>query len=165
MLRRKRWEPCRESQGGRAVKSQTALRRFEVFLAEKKLRLTLQRKDILELAWSTHDHFSADEMAEWTRKTVSRPSRATVYRTLCLLVEGGFLSSVDRGRSGVLYEHILGHSHHDHMVCLNCGKIIEFRCQEIEDLQEREAAKHHFRLVRHTLLLEGMCGTCPKKRA
>ena len=147
------------------MRAQAALRRFEGFLAEQKLRLTRQRKEILELAWSTHDHFSADEMADWTRKTDSHPSRATVYRTLCLLVEGGFLSSVDRGRSGVLYEHILGHSHHDHMVCLSCGKIIEFRCQEIEDLQEREAAKHHFQLERHTLLLEGTCGACRKKRA
>ena len=147
------------------MRPQAALRRLERFLAEKKLRLTRQRKEILELAWSTHDHFSADEMAEWTRKTDSRPSRATVYRTLRLLVEGGFLSAVDRGRSGVLYEHILGHSHHDHMVCLSCGRIIEFRCQEIEDLQEREAAKHHFRLEHHTLLLEGSCTVCLKERA
>ena len=147
------------------MRTEAALRRFEDFLRENGLRLTRQRAEILELAWSTHDHFSADEMARWARRRGSKSSRATVYRTLCLLVDGGFLASVDRGRNGVLYEHILGHSHHDHMVCLSCGKIIEFRCQEIEDLQEREAAKNYFQIVRHTLLLEGHCGSCAREKS
>lgn len=137
-----------------------ALKRFEDFLREKRLRMTSQRKAILMLAWDTHEHFSADEVLGWVREQDAAASRATVYRTLALLVEGGFLASLTDARGMTLYEHILGHSHHDHMVCLDCGRIIEFRNAVIEAQQEEVARKHRFTLVRHELRLEGYCGTC-----
>lgn len=137
-----------------------ALKRFEEFLREKRLRMTSQRKAILLLAWDTHEHFSADEIFGWVKSQDATASRATVYRTLSLLVEGGFLAGFQDGRGMTLYEHILGHTHHDHMVCLRCGRIIEFRNKLIEEQQEAIAAKHRFQLVRHELRLEGYCPQC-----
>lgn len=142
------------------MKPEKALQRFEQFLRTRELRMTDQRREILLLAWGTHEHFTADAMVEWARARDASVSRATVYRTLSLLVEGGFLATIERGHGQTLYEHILGHSHHDHMVCVTCGRILEFRSEEIERLQDEVAARHHFRLLRHTLRLEGECSRC-----
>lgn len=142
------------------MKPEKALQRFEQFLRTRKLRMTAQRRAILLLAWGTHEHFTAEAMDAWVRARDASVSRATVYRTLGLLVEGGFLATIDRGHGQTLYEHILGHSHHDHMLCLDCGRILEFRSEEIERLQEEMAARHHFKLLRHTLRLEGRCARC-----
>lgn len=145
------------------MKPESALKRFTAFLRDKGLRLTAPRQEILLMAWSTHDHFTAEQMVGWLQGADGRASRATVYRTLSLLVEGGFLSSMDNGQGKLLYEHILGHAHHDHMVCLGCARIIEFRSEEIEVLQEQLAAHHQFKLVDHTLRLEGYCSRCRRR--
>lgn len=137
-----------------------ALKRFETFLRGRALRMTNQRRVILELAWGTHEHFTAEDMYAWARKEDASVSRATVYRTLGLLVDGEFLATLDRGHGQTLYEHILGHRHHDHMVCLQCGKILEFLSEEIERLQEEVAAKQQFTITHHTLRLEGRCARC-----
>jgi len=142
------------------VKPESALKRFEEYLREQGHRVTDQRREVLLLAWSTHDHFTAEEMYTWVRKGGGRASRATVYRTLGMLVEGGFLSALDRGQGQVLYEHILGHRHHDHMICLACSKIIEFRNSEIEALQIAECEKHGFVMTDHALTLQGYCAGC-----
>lgn len=147
------------------MKPESALRRFEDFLRQKDLRVTQQRREVLLVAWSTHDHFTAEEMYSWVRKQGGQASRATVYRTLGLLVEGGFLSALERGQGQILYEHILGHQHHDHMICLACGKIIEFRNGEIERLQEEECARNGFLMVHHSLTLEGYCAACRQRGA
>lgn len=137
-----------------------ALKRFEQFLRARELRMTSQRTAILELAWGTHEHFTAEDMYAWARARDASVSRATVYRTLGLMVDGGFLATLERGHGQTLYEHILGHRHHDHMVCLQCGAIIEFVNDEIERLQESVAAKHQFTITQHTLRLEGRCARC-----
>jgi len=146
------------------VNVETARRRFEAYLRERGLRVTRPRMEILELAWSTHRHFSAEELWGWVRERSSTTSRATVYRTLALLVEGGFLAPLDDRSGQMLYEHILGHSHHDHMICLGCGRILEFRNEAIEELQEEVAREHGFHLTGHTLTLEGYCRSCARRR-
>ena len=146
------------------MKPEAALRRFEETLRRKGLRVTQPRAEVLRLAWSTHGHFTAEELYGWAKAQGSKVSRATVYRTLSLLVEGGFLAALDSGQGQLLYEHILGHRHHDHMICLSCNKIIEFRCEEIERLQEQQAEQHRFELVSHTLTMEGYCARCARDR-
>lgn len=140
--------------------------KFEAFLKTKSLKLTSQREAIFERAFATHDHFTAETLHRWMcegddsrGKTVSR---ATVYRTLGLLEDAGFIGSLDTGRGELMYEHLLGHEHHDHLVCIECGKIEEFRNDVIEDLQEKVAEEHGFELVRHSLRLEGHCADCQK---
>jgi Fur family ferric uptake transcriptional regulator len=146
------------------VNKATIQRSFESFLKDRELKLTLQRRQIFERAFATHDHFSAEKLFSWLHAEQRNVSRATVYRTLSLLVEGGFLESLDTGQGELLYEHILGHRHHDHMVCLDCGKIEEFYDQRIEELQEEAARKKGFSLRSHNLRLFGVCVSCTKRR-
>jgi Fur family ferric uptake transcriptional regulator len=138
---------------------------FETFLRGRNLRLTRQREAILTAIYATHRHITADDLYDnLLRKgeTVSlRISRATVYRTLSLLTEGGFVQALDIGREhGTLYEHVLGHGHHDHMVCLTCGKIIEFSDDDLEAVQARAVKKHGFKASSHRLNVFGTCAAC-----
>jgi len=141
---------------------------FEAFLRKKDLRFTRQRQAILRVMYGTHKHVSADELYEMLQKDPRskdlRISRATVYRTLSLMEEGGFVEALDLGRDqGVLYEHTLGHRHHDHMICLDCGRIIEFRHEGIEELQDRVVAEHGFEMSSHSLKILGTCRRCQAK--
>ena len=145
-------------------------RRFESFLRGKTLRLTRQRAEILRAIYATHKHVSADDLYELLRKgEATRPlriSRATVYRTLALLEEGGFVERLEvPTQHGTLYEHTLGHSHHDHMVCLTCGRIIEFADERLEALQDEVVATHGFLASSHRLNVYGTCGSCQKNAA
>ncbi len=140
-------------------------RKFEDFLRSRDLRLTKQREAILEAIYATHKHVSADDLYDRLqrdeRSKSLRISRATVYRTLSLLVDGGFIQALDIGRDhGTLYEHVLGHSHHDHMVCTECGKIIEFHDEELEIVQARAVERHGFLASSHRLNVFGTCRAC-----
>ena len=139
---------------------------FEDFLRRKSLKLTPQRDRIFNKAYATHEHFTAEMLYNWLREDAAGPrvSRATVYRTLALLVEGEFLDSLDTGQGELFYEHVLGHRHHDHMVCLDCGRIEEFLEEEIERLQREACERKGFTLVSHDLRLMGYCRACSRKR-
>lgn len=143
----------------------TIQRAFERFLKTRALKLTPQRRRIFERVFATHEHFSAERLYGWMRaEEGSRVSRATVYRTLSLLVEGGFLETLDTGQGELLYEHVLGHRHHDHLVCLDCGRIEEFSDERIEAFQREAAERKGFTLQYHNLRLFGICPVCSKKR-
>lgn len=146
--------------------NQAAIRNsFERFLKTRSLKLTSQRARIFDRAFATHEHFSAERLYGWLREEEGPAvSRATVYRTLALLVEGEFLESLDTGRGELVYEHVAGHRHHDHMVCVDCGKIEEFFDERIEELQEEACRKKGFTLVNHDLRLLGYCRQCARER-
>ena len=139
---------------------------FEQFLRARSLKLTPQRARIFDRAFETHEHFSAEGFYNWMQEGDGpKVSRATVYRTLSLLLEGGFIDSLDTGRGEVVYEHTLGHRHHDHMVCLECGRIEEFHDDRIEELQQAACSKRGFQLVSHDHRLLGYCKACKKSAA
>lgn len=139
----------------------TIERRFEEYLKHENLKMTPQRKRVFDKAFAVHEHFSVETMYEWL-KTEDGPdvSRATVYRTLEVLERGGFIEAVETGRGEVVYEHVAGHEHHDHMVCRVCGKIAEFQDEKIERLQRENAKKLGFIMTGHMLRLSGVCGNC-----
>jgi Fur family ferric uptake transcriptional regulator len=138
---------------------------FEEFLRGRSLKLTSQRERIFERAFATHEHFTAETLYSWMQEEEGpKVSRATVYRTLSLLVEGDFLESLDTGQGEMHYEHVLGHAHHDHMVCLDCGKIEEFVDERIEKLQKEAARAVGFVMVAHDLRLRGYCKACVGQR-
>lgn len=141
---------------------------FEKFLRTRGLRLTKQREAILKAIYATHDHISADglydELMDDEGWSALKISRATVYRTLSLLTEGGFIQSLDiGGGQGQLYEHVMGHEHHDHMVCLACRKIFEFHDEKLEELQEQVVKQHGFQASSHRLNVFGTCAKCLAK--
>jgi len=147
------------------VKHAAIRKAFEAFLQERSLKLTAQRERIFERAFATHEHFSAETLFLWLREEKGPPvSRATVYRTLALLVEGNFLESLDTGKGELVYEHVLGHRHHDHMVCVDCGRIEEFVDERIEQLQVEACERKGFRLLDHDLRLFGTCAACTRRR-
>lgn len=147
------------------MKHESIRKAFEEFLRARELKLTTQRERIFERAFSTHEHFSAEQLYDWLREEPgARVSRATVYRTIGLLAEGGFLGSLDTGRGELVYEHLLGHKHHDHMVCMECGRIEEFHDERIEALQHEACQRMGFVLVSHSHRLIGLCRACARKR-
>jgi Fur family transcriptional regulator, ferric uptake regulator len=142
-----------------------ALDRFREYLATQGLRLTRQRETVARALMDASDHLSADELAERLRG--EGVSKSTVYRTLQLLVEAGLADGQDYGDGRLYYELMVGRHHHDHLVCLSCGQLIEFQSPEIERLQDRVAESHDFDVVSHTHKLFGYCSRCrarPGKR-
>jgi len=146
------------------LKHALIVQRFEEYLRRNRLKLTPQRRRVFERAFATHEHFSAEQLYEWLRHEGgdARVSRATVYRTLDVLAKGGFVESLDTGRGELVYEHVLGHPHHDHMVCEACGRIEEFHDERIERLQLEAAEKKGFHVTGHVHRLTGLCRACAR---
>lgn len=133
---------------------------FRRALREQGLSCTNQRLKLAEIVFSHHQHFTADDLISWARKSIRGVGRVTVYRTLKVLVDAGLVEERPFRRDRVVYEHVIGHRHHDHMVCLSCGEIIEFSNPRIEDEQERSAKDHQFTIVHHNHTLFGYCTKC-----
>lgn len=136
----------------------------EAQLKKRGFRWTNQRALIVRAALSTHDHFTAEELLELCRKDDPKVSRATVYRTLSVLEDEGVVEGLETGDGGRRFEHVLGHEHHDHMVCLQCDKILEFRDDELERRQELAARRAGFEIQRHSLRIYGLCKDCRRRR-
>lgn len=134
----------------------------ENHLRQRGFRWTNQRALIVRMALGTHDHFTADELLLRCRAADPRVSRATVYRTLAVLEEAGFVEGLDTGDGGRRFEHVIGHDRHDHMVCDVCGRIFEFRDDEIERRQALAAKRIGFRVARQTLRIHGTCRRCQR---
>lgn len=134
----------------------------EAALRRRGFRWTLQRAAIVRTALQSHEHFTAEELLALCRRVDPKVSRATVYRTLAVLEEAGFVEGLDTGDGGRRFEHVLGHAHHDHMVCLGCGAIFEFRDDELEHRQELAAKRIGFRIERHSLRIHGHCRDCQR---
>jgi len=135
----------------------------EHHLHEKGLRRTGARRKILEAVFEGDGHFTAEDLLDRMRGHGVRVSRASVYRTLALLVEGGWVETREFQRGQLMYECMLGHRHHDHLICTRCGKIVEFENDEIERLQVEAARQHGFVLDSHSLRLFGRCSSCARK--
>jgi Fur family ferric uptake transcriptional regulator len=131
-------------------------------LQKSGLRWTSQRSLIVRTALSTHEHYTAEQLLELCRKVDPKVSRATVYRTLAVLEEAGFVEGLDTGDGGRRFEHVLNHEHHDHMVCVHCGAIHEFRDEELERRQEAAAKRAGFQIERHSLRIYGRCRDCQR---
>src|SRR5512133_759714 len=147
-----------------------AKRRFLEFLAKKNLRITAQRRAIVETAFSTRRHFTADELLAWSRQKDSSVSRATVYRTLPLLTESGLVREMDFGQDHKVYDpNYAQHPRHDHIVCEDCKKIVEFESDQLEQLESEISQRLGFSVSAHRLQISARCeelkrhGTCRKK--
>lgn len=136
---------------------------FRSFLKENGLTFTSARNAILMGIIAAEGHFDADELLDSLRKKGEKLSTATVYRTLPLFVKSGIIKETLRSRGRARYEHVWGHEHHDHLECIVCGTIIEFKDDELETLQNKVCGKHGFQPVEHRLGIRGICASCRKK--
>ena len=138
----------------------------EVFLKhiqKQGLKRTAQRDLILEVFLRTEGHLSGEDLYRLVRKQDPNVGQTTVYRTLRLLTDAGLAREVRFGDGRAHYEHNYKHQHHDHMICSECGKIIEFYSPELEAIQDAMAAKHRFALTSHLLRMIGICADCRRR--
>src|SRR5881396_4312489 len=135
-----------------------AKQRFLEFLDRKNLRVTAQRKVIIDTAFSTDQHFTADQLLAWSRQRDRSVSRATVYRTLPLLTESGLVREMDFGKDSKFYDpNYADHPHHSHIICLDCEKIVEFESERIEKLESEISHKLGFELKTQRLQISARC--------
>ena len=137
--------------------------RFQDFLKDQSLKLTSERIALVREIFSTHYHFEADELLGKMKEKDVKISRATVYRTLELLVKSGMVRRVHLGEDHYHYEHVSGNSHHDHLICTTCGGVIEFHDEELERLQMAICERKKFTPTFHNLQILGICDKCNRK--
>jgi Fur family ferric uptake transcriptional regulator len=130
---------------------------FSNYLKKKGLKITSQRMLVAEKIFSIHTHFTAESLQEELKDRRDEISKATIYRILSIMVEAGLLQEHNFGKDYKYYEHIIGHEHHDHIICIECGRIVEFMDDKIEDLQKKAAKDNGFSIVGHDLNIFGIC--------
>jgi Fur family transcriptional regulator, ferric uptake regulator len=138
--------------------------KFREYLATKGKRLTPERAVIVEEVFAGHEHFDADQLVDRLAPRRGGPtaSRSTVYRTLASLEEAGLLRKVARTNDRDVYEHDYGYPQHDHLICKQCGDLLEFRNEAISTLLEEIAAEYGFRMTGHRLEVYGRCQKCSR---
>jgi Fur family ferric uptake transcriptional regulator len=148
--------------------SLSPLERFEEYLQSRSMRMTQQRRFLLDHVFSRHQHFDADTLIDQLPSSGEQGhvSRPTVYRTLNELVDAGLLRKFQLGGRAV-YEHDYGYPQHDHLHCIECQKLIEFRSEELLELRSAVAREHRFQVTGHRLIISGICEECRriKRRA
>jgi len=153
-----------------AGEKSAAKKKFMAFLEQKNLRLTSQRQAIIDSVFSTEEHFTAEQLLDWSRHKDRSVSRATVYRTLPLLTESGLVREMDFGKDYKFYDpNYAEHPNHSHIICQDCEKIVEFESEKIVKLEDEISHKLGFSVKTQRLQITGSCdelkklGACKKK--
>src|SRR3954451_1958127 len=146
-----------------------AKKKFLAFLEGKALRVTLQRRAIINTVFETEEHFTADQLLEWSRKRDESVSRATVYRTLPLLTESGLVREMDFGKDYKFYDpNYAEHPHHNHIICEDCDKIVEFESEKLTQIESEITRRLGFSVQSHRFQITAQCeelkqrGTCAR---
>lgn len=137
--------------------------RFQELLQQQGLKLTSERTALVREIFAIHYHFEADELLFKMKEKNVKISRATVYRTLELLVKFNMVRRVHLGEDHYHYEHVSGNSHHDHLICTACGGVIEFHDEILESRQLEICEKKKFTPTFHNLQILGVCDPCRRK--
>jgi Fur family ferric uptake transcriptional regulator len=141
-----------------------AQKHFNTYLENKRIRHSLRRDEVLEVFIKCERHVTANELWGLVHKKHPTIGIATVYRTLKHITDAGIARVVEFGDGTVRYEHDYGHEHHDHLVCLHCGSYREISNARIENEQEKMANEQGFSLLKHKMILYGLCPKCVKQR-
>ena len=148
----------------------SAKEKFLSFLEHKNLRITSQRCAIVDTVFGTDQHFNAEQLLEWSRKVAESVSRATVYRTLPLLVESGLVHEMDFGKDYKIYDpNYADHPNHNHIICDDCDKVVEFESERLETLESEITKNLGFKVKSQQLRINASCedmkklGACDKK--
>ena len=142
----------------------TLLETFKKLLKKSALKFTQQRELVFKTLYDNEGHFTPEDLSILIKEqhpdlTISIP---TIYRTLSLLEESNIVNSLSFGAKGKKYEFGLK-EHHDHLICIQCGKLIEFQDDIIEKRQEEIARKFNFKMTDHTMNITGICDVCQAK--
>lgn len=136
---------------------------FREFLDKKGLKFTQPRKLILSAVFSLHKHFDAEQLYDLIRKISDDVSRATVYRTIPLLMQAGLIQRSVRSELRDNYEHIYGHPKHTHWVCEHCGCVFETVMYDIRGFMYGRYGIPNFKVKDINITVKGICPDCRKK--
>lgn len=137
-----------------------AFDRLEHYTRERGLKRSRQRDLILERFLRLGGHVSVDEVHADARTADPSVGRATVYRAMRLFLDAGIASSIDLKDGLTRFEPALSRQHHDHLICVRCGRIDEFLSREVEERQDEIAEQFGYRLIWHRHQLYGLCPRC-----
>ena len=129
-------------------------------LKKENLKYTKQRQFIWNEFCNTDDHRDAEEIYLTLRKNGLSASRATVYRTIDVLVKNNLVRKLEIGDGTARYENKIDTAHHDHLICIKCGKIEEFMDDTIENRQDQIVEDLGFKMIRHIHQLFVLCDKC-----
>jgi Fur family ferric uptake transcriptional regulator len=134
---------------------------FRRYLRDQGLPVTQQREAIAEVVFNATGHLSVEEIEVRLRGEGERIGKATIYRTLEMLVKSGLVEEHDFGEGFKRYEHLFGQKPvREHLVCTECGKVTEIHSSELVRVQEEEARRHGFLPGRYRLQIYGLCAAC-----
>ena len=134
------------------------------FIKAKGGRITPSRLVILEEIYRRHDHFDAEDIFLELERKGAGISRASVYRPMPILLEAGLIRELKTGGGRKRYEHVLGHTPHEHIVCADCGKIIEYQDEDLEKRIRQICAEKNVALVSHHIMIVGICPDCRQEK-
>ena len=145
--------------------SQSPESKFREYLASrpKPQRFTEQQGALVRYVFAQHEHFDADQLIEELKRASLNISRATVYRTLTKLVGAGLLRRLELG-ARTFYEHDYGYPQHEHLVCQECDKKIEFQSPAIAAVVQEICRQNQFQSSGHTFVIHGVCAECNRAR-
>ena len=129
-------------------------------LKKEGLRHTIQRQAVWDEIKSNDDHRDAEQIYSALRKNNLNVSRATVYRTIDVLHKNNLIRKIELGDSPAKYENKVNSDHHDHIICVQCGRIDEFVDDKIESQQDKIIDKLGFKMIRHIHQLFVLCKDC-----
>jgi len=137
------------------------VRLFSRYLRELGLPITQQREAVAQTVFTATGHLSVEDIERRLRDGEERIGKATIYRTLDLLVKSKLVEEHDFGEGFKRYEHRLSRQPvHEHLICLECGRVTEFRSEEVERVESRVANEYGFSPARHRLEIYGLCRDC-----
>ncbi len=139
------------------------LDRFRHYLRDHRQPVTRQRDRVAEAVLTSDEHLSAEQIRRRLREAGEAVGLATIYRTLDLLVESGLVRAHDFGQGYRRFEPMPAQAHHDHLICLRCGKVEEFAHDRLERMLPIIADEYGFQPERHRVEIYGVCGPCQRK--
>ena len=143
------------------IDSSSSIRVFGRYLRDSGLPITHQREVVADVVFGSEGHLSVDDIERSLRERKERIGKATIYRTLDLLVRSRLVEEHDFGEGFKRYEHRLSsHPIHEHLICLECGRVTEFESSELYGVESRVRQEHGFVPVRRRLEIYGLCRAC-----
>jgi Fur family ferric uptake transcriptional regulator len=133
---------------------------FRSYLHQQRLPLTHQREAIAMSLFESEQHLSVDDLADMLRDRGEHVGKATIYRTLNLLVQAELARELDFGEGFKRYEHQAGEARHDHLICTGCSKVIRFSRTALDELQDEIATEYGFGVQSRRLKIYGLCSEC-----
>ena len=147
------------------VDGEALLEHFRRYLRDYNLPVTQQREAIARIIFFSDEHLSVGDIEKEMRAVGVNAGTATVYRTLELLSRAGLVQEHDFGEGFKRYEPLAAQSHHEHLICVECGKVVEFSSERLERMKSLIADEYGFRYHHHRLEIYGVCRECEQRTA